>query len=332
MLWSASGFEGHGSGPIAVGDLVLAMSDESSKSLVALDAETGEEHWRVERGRRLSLPAAPAYASGLVFVTGREPDGDRRPLVLAVDIGTGQGVWQAPLDGGTRVDEWLLPLATGGSVYVASTIGICASFDVSTGQEQWRADVANVKTAPPASAGDIIVFITADGLIALDTSTGEERWRSEVAGAEYVAAADGVLYMVGSGASQYELPVLHALDLATGAEKWSIKGVEGVPAIAEGKIYIGGGDGFLALDAGTGAEIWRIDAHLARAPTIVDDVIFTPDEIDFFAFDAATGATIWSVLGWGDAIDSSHATGGPAVLGGRIFFYAEGGFLAALGD
>src|SRR4051812_17597420 len=52
VLWSAAGFAGYGSGPIAVNDLVLAMSEAPGRSLVALDAETGDERWRIDRGRR----------------------------------------------------------------------------------------------------------------------------------------------------------------------------------------------------------------------------------------------------------------------------------------
>src|SRR5207247_10011017 len=92
------------------------------------------------------------------------------------------------------------------------------------------------------------------------------------------AVVDGVVYVVAADANVY------ALDALTGALKWkhslgnpdpSVEGahVWSSPAVFNGKVYVGKSShrdapcvrgNVMALDAETGAEVWRFDRRAAR--------------------------------------------------------------------
>jgi outer membrane protein assembly factor BamB len=96
-------------------------------------------------------------------------------------------------------------------------------------------------------------------LYALDATTGEERWRFQTGDTVWSspAVANGVVY-VGSFDGN-----LYALDAATGQERWRLRIVEDAtpgedsrdsesrewifpsPAVVDGVVYIGSGDGYL---------------------------------------------------------------------------------------
>lgn len=108
--------------------------------------------------------------------------------------------------------------------------------------------------------------------------------------------------------------------------------VQSTPAVADGVVYVGSGDGNVyALDARTGEERWRFGAGRAvtSSPAVQDGLIFVGSrDGTYFAIEAATGRERWRVatgpdapLAWGfesgDLYTSSPAVAdGLAVLGG----------------
>ncbi len=70
------------------------------------------------------------------------------------------------------------------------------------------------------------------------------------------------------------------------------------PVVASGRVFIGTLDGtFVALDAGTGAELWRArtgDAILGTAAIAGNTVIVGSQDALVHAYDAATGAERWT--------------------------------------
>jgi outer membrane protein assembly factor BamB len=106
-------------------------------------------------------------------------------------------------------------------------------------------------------------------MVAFDPLTGEERWRvyagelDEEVGIDpypgFPLIADGVLYVSSNGfAGAYTV----ALDAATGAELWKVQTGEfsaEAPALGDGALLVGSDSGdLLALDPATGAERWRV--------------------------------------------------------------------------
>lgn len=110
--------------------------------------------------------------------------------------------------------------------------------------------------------------------------------------------ADGVCYYT-CGDRMY------AIDLETGNQKWKYPGEYGLhgsikttPAIYDGNIYFGGGDGNLyCLDASTGAFKWAYATRgpIRCQPVIVDGTVyFGSDDDSIYAVDAESGELTWN--------------------------------------
>jgi outer membrane protein assembly factor BamB len=336
QLWFAPEFNGFGFAPLVTGNVVVALA-RGEDQIVGLDAVTGEELWRVDRGKGLMLPAAPAAADGLVYIGGREAEGDRLAVLLALDAVTGEEVWRLPLpDGESFVHEWLSPLVSDNVVYVAATTGFAFALDAATGEEIWRTEVGFATFPPPALAGGRLVFIHDDDrLLALDAGTGEEQWRGGIEHQAWsVSIESGLILAMTEGVSQFEGGELHAVDLETGEERWVFTGEDGVssfkpPAVANGVAYLGGMIGTLfALDLETGEVRWQRDEVHANSPVIVGETLYVTLGDDLHALDAAGGEDIWSVEDWlGDNYDMQSSL---VIADGRIFIHAGEG-LAAFG-
>ncbi|HWN22577.1 MAG TPA: carboxypeptidase regulatory-like domain-containing protein, partial [Gaiellaceae bacterium] len=120
---------------------------------------------------------------------------------------------------------------------------------------------------------------------------------------------------------------LNALDLDDGETLWTFTtgaAFRSTPAVADGKVYVGGGDSgrFHALDAATGEPLWSYetgDRLTYAAPAVVDGTVYfgtgwgTDNGGWVYALDATTGALRWK-----------HFVGpqiyfAPAVGGGRVY-------------
>ncbi|HZR79513.1 MAG TPA: PQQ-binding-like beta-propeller repeat protein [Candidatus Binatia bacterium] len=103
---------------------------------------------------------------------------------------------------------------------------------------------------------------TSEKILAKDNVSGlKEAWRFETRGTVTGAPAvkDGIVYVLSSGGA-------YAFRGADGTVVWENPGVTGTssPTWSDGKVFVNDGDSVLhALDAATGAEIWRsvIDDH-----------------------------------------------------------------------
>ena len=151
-------------------------------------------------------------------------------------------------------------------------------------------------TASPSVVGGVTYVGAWNGtMYALDASTGRPQWtfsiedphperRGGFPGIQSSAAVvDGTVYFGAADANMY------ALDAQTGALKWKVSlgnpdiAVEGAhvwssPAVFDGKVYVGKASHFdnpcvrgavEALDAASGAEVWRFD--VLPANICVDD-------------------------------------------------------------
>ena len=73
--------------------------------------------------------------------------------------------------------------------------------------------------------------------------------------------------------------MVHAIDEKTGASRWTFMTrarVDSSPAAANGRVYIGSGDGrFYILDLKSGEKLWEFDtgAPLSASPALADGKI-----------------------------------------------------------
>ena len=279
----------------------LAVEVETSGTLVALDARSGAEQWRVPTGKSGWL--SPAVADGVVYVS-------VEGAVLALDALTGAERWRSTV-GGTEPSEdgevWLgSPAVGGGLVYVSEGAGIVHALDARTGAERWRfAGERDALSDPVVAEGTVYVASSSyDGaapeelvarLHALDAATGAPRWLYETDAHVWgPTVGAGVVSLISERGGSSEVI---GLDAASGEERWSTS-VEGwsadVPVLAGGRLYFGtyeagvvdlgavgdflglGDTSYLyALDAASGDRVWRIETEVGTtAPAIAEGTAY----------------------------------------------------------
>lgn len=136
---------------------------------------------------------------------------------------------------------------------------------------------------------------------------------------------------------------VYAHDADTGARLWATRldgpnrhdrmSFGGAVAYDNGRIFAHSGfNFFVALDASTGAEIWRTETLVPfhGAPTVVDGRVFvTSDDNELLALEADTGAVMWTYQGIVETARLLTAPS-PAVLGDIVVAPFASGELIAL--
>ncbi len=238
-------------------------------------------------GTRVTPPGAawPADLSSLdtVILRALEPDpADRYP-----DAATFRAALAA-----VDVPSSLGTAATAGSFpqYAAGPANRGVGDATLTGEtdldEHWRTRLNTaVETAPAVASGTVYVGGTDGSITALRADTGEKRW---------TVTADS-----------------YAPELYVG-------GVEGSPAVTDGKLLVATDACVVALDAATGAVRWRREFPAAGEPTVSGERLYVVDtDAVTVALDTASGETVWRTE-FEASIDTGNRVA-PAVAGGRVF-------------
>ena len=205
-----------------------------------------------------------------------------------------------------------------------------------------------IVTSPAVHDGVVYIGSMSGHLYALDQQTGKEKWnfKSRMPIASSPAVADGTVFFVSSAGS------LAAIDAATGQPKWvfvaeherkfEAKGMHGYPpaaqtmpdawdvytsspAVVDGKVYFGSGDGNVyAVDAKSGVLQWKFATGnvVHASPAVAGGVVFIGSfDGNLYALDAATGQQKWMFAGGQD--DATHNQVGfqssPAVVDGIVY-------------
>ena len=171
-----------------------------------------------------------------------------------------------------------------------------------------------VATAPAVSGG-LVIAPMGNTLMAVTIATGREAWRGPATAQSAAVAVDGgMAFVLGEDAN------FHALDAATGREKWAVPfprsgSCGSVPVARGGSVYISrnvvvrAGDAnrsaeyrrrLVALDASTGQERWQYPASSAgTAGMCVDRAIVTGETWfgvsgeTLYAINLTTGRDLW---------------------------------------
>jgi outer membrane protein assembly factor BamB len=76
--------------------------------------------------------------------------------------------------------------------------------------------------------------------------------------------------------------------------------IRGTPALANGRLYFGSGDGNLyAVDAGSGTEHWRFQTGgpVQSSPAVTDNVVyFVSSDGNLYGVDGINGKEVWKFL------------------------------------
>ena len=197
----------------------------------------------------------------------------------------------------------------------------------------WAFTTGGAVRSTPAVAGGTAVFGSNDGfLYALDLKTGAERWRVKLGGdvssspaiadgRVLVMAADGRLcaFRLADGKPIWTRPT--GADLSLGSDPRTFDLWVSSPTVADGVVYIGGGDGKVySIDADSGRVRWTYAtrSRVRSSPAVANGSVFVGSfDGQVYALDAATGAERWKFQ-TGDAVQSSPAVAdGVVVVGSR---------------
>lgn len=149
-------------------------------------------------------------------------------------------------------------------------------------------------------------------------------WRFDTGGEVYSspAIADGVIYIASKSG------FLYAIEASSGNEVWRVAVSDYVtrssPAVVDGTVYIGGGFAFLAIDARTGEERWRVPVQYSgqATPTVADGIVVVSSQEGYvFGIDADTGEVLWR------SPTDGVTFGTPAIAGSQVVFGTDAGIL-----
>lgn len=203
--------------PLVAAEQVVAGSVlgdvQKEFALIAVNAKTGEETWRVPAPMPVPGPPALAADGGSVYVglgRGKMDHDDEAPAgaVWRIYLATGGKRWEFPLPNAVLGS----PVALSDRVLFGCRDGFCYCVNDKSGDLIWKHDCGDaIVTSPAIGDGQAIILTTAGTLVALDLKSGQEQWRLEelrtddfdayaspvIVGAKIYAAIGGKVHCVG---------------------------------------------------------------------------------------------------------------------------------------
>lgn len=237
--------------------------------LAAFDAESGEEHWRVDVPRR-RIRDSMTFADGALYL----PLQNRRLLSMTTD---GEQRWSVSIEGEQDgLGHVTKPAIADAVVYAGCLDDGVSAFDAADGSNRWHRPEVGIDAAPVVD--DRHVYAKGRDLRALARADGSTEWTAlEDELPRYrPVLANGTLYvLVGPESTD---PYLVAIDAETGAEQWrrQLNHYRWHPIAADGLVYVPDDDRLRAFDAADGGEIWRLKTATGniKSAAVAGGVVF----------------------------------------------------------
>jgi outer membrane protein assembly factor BamB len=292
--------------------------------------------WSVNVGsgaKNYLISLRPTANSDTVFAA------DYEGQITALDVGTGNVLWQAQLD---------VPVTGGvgygaGLVMVGTVEGEVFTLDANDGSVLWTSQVSSEVLSSPKSNGEIVVVHSIDNKIAvLDAKTGEEIWQHD--GDAPILSVRGTSESIVTNnmvLSGFDSGKLIAFSPDNGSIIWETRlalptgrtelermvDIDGEPLLVGDVIYSVTYQGRVgAVSRGTGRSLWSQDSSSHHAPAYGDGQIYvTGAEDSVQAFQAGNGQSVWS----NDQLFLRRLTG-PVKLSGTIATADAEGYLHLL--
>jgi outer membrane protein assembly factor BamB len=244
------------------GKLYLQVMHRGAQVVVALDALTGQQIWKVERKGYGKGESPDTYASAFMW------EGEGGPLLVTHGndyctghrLNDGAEVWRVEGLNPKENRAWRFvscPLVTNDLIVVPSCkngptvafnpVGAKGAISPENKAELWRFK-STPDVVPPLKVGGIVYLLENGPFTAVDAKTGSEIYRQQLAKQLYrgnMVYADGKIYVVGrAGIAQVVQPGKEFKVLGTSDMKET---VYASPAIANGRIYIRGWDNLYCI-------------------------------------------------------------------------------------
>ncbi|WP_226960822.1 outer membrane protein assembly factor BamB [Thalassotalea sp. LPB0316] len=240
------------------GEVIAAPAFESnvvlvntvSGLLIALDAQNGEELWKVEQDvppLTLRGTSAPAAASGGVLIG--TPSGELTVYILE----NGQQGWSVNLGeptGSTELDRVVdvdsKPLILGETVYAVSSRGNLSALELRSGRVLWQRQYSSYRQLSIAR-NNIYLTDVKGHVYAIDRLNGLERWSNvSLTNRNVTGPAVQGNYVVVGDLEGY----LHWLDVDTGdivaRMEVDSSGIYATPTVSDDVLYVQSRDGDIA--------------------------------------------------------------------------------------
>jgi len=201
------------------------------------------------------------------------------------------------------------PAVADGVIYIPSMDTYLYAIDQESGKEKWKYKSSMPIASSPAVAGGLLYFVSSVGALgAIDIATGKIKWVLPV---EYER--------------KFEAKNLHGYPPAaqTIPDAWDI--FTSSPAVANGKVYFGSGDGNIyAADAQTGVLQWKFATKdvVHASPAVVGNTLYIGSWDSYlYAIDADTGQEKWAFKGGDDPAIHNQVgfQSSPAVVDGTVY-------------
>jgi len=232
---------GMASSPVVVdGAVIVKVEAQGDSFAAAIDAETGQNLWRVDR------PQMANWASPLAI---RRPD-DRNEIVIqsrqgviAVDPRSGKTQWSTQ-EGGSAIPS---PTSAAGMLILPSDEVIALNIGASATAPQvaWRNNKLSPRNASVVASDQRLYSLKGSVLVAANLSDGEQIWQKRLSGLGSAWAtpvlSENRLYIFDQSGKGLvvedqgeDAETIHEIELE--------QGVLGSPAIAGGRLIIRGTD------------------------------------------------------------------------------------------
>lgn len=323
LVWSAQVGGGPAQvAPRGVGERIFVAG--AGNTVVALDAPSGKELWRLSLGSPITA--------------GIGSDGDTVAVVTQnnelVAMATGQVLWRVRLGSSAQT----APLVAGQRVFVLAADRSVSAFDGQTGRRLWtqpRTSEPLVLSQPGAllAVGDTLVAGQGGRLVGLNPLNGSVRWDAPIATARGTNEVERLVDVVGpvsrignSVCARAYASAVGCIDAATGRVVWTKP--------AQGSLGLGGDDRLvfgaetdgrvLAWQRGTGESAWSVERLKHRdltAPVALGRVVAVGDGSGLVHLVSREDGSEMARLG----TDGSAIVGAPMLVGPSLVVQTRNG-------
>ena len=300
------------------GGRVFVGSDDGR--IYALSLTDGGKLWDYETGG--AVESSPCVADGRVFA------GSADGSLYCLDAASGKLQWTCPTDAEVNAPVNVVRLGGGKTGVLAGSFDAklyCA--DAADGEILWTCQTDESLYGAAAVASGTVVFGGRDGILrAVRAADGGEILATEVGPCipGSIALSGGKAYVALYGGE------FKCFDLARREVLWTYateaEGFFSSPAVAGGKVFVGGRDGRLHCIGPDGKGVWTFAArdHVDSSPVVCDGkVVFGSSDGRLYVVALADGKELWS-YDIGGPITAS-----PAVAAARVIVGCEDGYVYA---
>jgi outer membrane protein assembly factor BamB len=279
------------------------------REVVAVDVETGESAWEVDRTYGPSATPALAGDPEAAVVVYTQGSGVDDSSVMALDPRDGKGAWDEPVS--LKAVSRTGVTVEGQTAFVGDDRGNIYALRASSGELLWSVRLPGRTLAPLAAQGETVVATMAGSdpdlpiVTGLDAVSGERLWQVE----PEVLAAGATSGVIRGQTFAVGLPdrAVHAFDLADGSSRWTSRPFFSLPspfgggAAYEGDfvfVFFGDSTGDVRrLDGSTGELVWDypLNSPVLRSSPVVSGsaVVVGLRDGAIVALDGASGEQLF---------------------------------------